>query len=61
VLGVAPWATVVDVNDAGRSQEELRPPPGWGRRPAETLVRVTGFEPAASSSRTGDHSSLLCG
>src|ERR1035437_5304670 len=30
-----------------------------GQRPV-ALVGVTGFEPAASSSRTGDHSSLPC-
>jgi hypothetical protein len=30
-----------------------------GQRPA-ALVGVTGFEPAASSSRMGDHSSLPC-
>ena len=30
-----------------------------GQRPAG-MVGVTGFEPAASSSRTGDHSSLPC-
>jgi hypothetical protein len=44
--------------------------PGVGRRPPKcgvytgqrpvALVGVTGFEPAASSSRTGDHSSLTC-
>src|ERR1035437_440093 len=30
-----------------------------GQRPV-AVVGVTGFEPAASSSRTGDHSSLQC-
>ena len=33
---------------------------GAGLSPAETLVEVTGFEPAASSFRTGDHSALPC-
>jgi len=33
---------------------------GAGLRPAGILVGVTGFEPAASSSRTGDHSALPC-
>jgi hypothetical protein len=41
---------------------ERRPPKRGiraGQRPA-ALVGVTGFEPAASSSRTGDHSALPC-
>jgi hypothetical protein len=41
---------------------ERRPPKRGvyaGQRPV-ALVGVTGFEPAASSSRTGDHSSLPC-
>jgi hypothetical protein len=33
---------------------------GRGLWPAETLVGVTGFEPAASSSRTGDQCLLPC-
>jgi hypothetical protein len=45
---------------AVRGKPKAPPRKGKGLWPAETLVGVTGFEPAASSSRTGDHSALPC-
>ena len=45
---------------AVRGKPKAPPRKGQGLWPAGILVGVTGFEPAASSSRTGDHSSLRC-
>jgi len=62
-----PWGSLVFLFVPSRRLSRLlgggTPRAGYGipagQRPV-ALVGVTGFEPAASSSRTGDHSSLLC-
>ena len=53
VAVLASFAAVLAANEALTNS-------GAGLSPAVMLVGVTGFEPAASSSRTGDHSSLPC-
>jgi hypothetical protein len=58
--GGVPAMSTVAVLRCGTRQSEDPPRMEQGLSPAETLVGVTGFEPAASSSRTGDHSSLPC-
>ena len=62
-----PWDSLVFLFVPSKRLSRLRgngtPRAEWGIRAGQrpvALVGVTGFESAASSSRTGDHSSLLC-
>jgi len=51
----------VSRGDRNRNAGLFRPSPKAPQvADAETLVGVTGIEPAASSSRTGNHCSLRC-